>query len=66
MTKADQSRARTRLLRAIAASGLSNRQFALTVLLRDERSLRRWLAGDAPIPKAVREWLEREAHHVAP
>ena len=38
------------LLRAaIDASGLSDRQFAKQRLLRDERTLRRWLAGDSPI-----------------
>ncbi len=41
------------LARVIAASGLSARQYALTVLLRDERTVRRWLSGDSPIPKPV-------------
>jgi hypothetical protein len=47
------------LLRAaIEASGLSARQYAVTVLLRDERTVRRWLAGDSPIPAPVRQFLE--------
>lgn len=47
------------LLRAvIEASGLSARRFAVQVLVRDERTVRRWLAGDSPIPKAVREKCE--------
>jgi|GEM_PF-4581998 len=47
------------LLRAaIAASGLSARQFAMSVLLRDERTVRRWLAGDSPIPKIVVDRLQ--------
>lgn len=45
------------LLRAaIEASGLSARRFAREVLIRDERTVRRWLAGDA-IPEVVVEKL---------
>lgn len=44
---------------AIAASGLSARQYATQVLTRDERTIRRWLAGDSPIPQAVLEFLAR-------
>lgn len=44
---------------AIAASGLSARQYAMQVLARDERTIRRWLAGDRPIPKAVLDYLAR-------
>jgi len=39
---------------AITVSGLSARRFAVEVLIREERTIRRWLAGDSPIPKAVR------------
>lgn len=46
---------------AIEASGLSARRFARTVLLRDERTIRRWLAGDSPIPAAVVTWLKESA-----
>ena len=47
------------LLRAsIAASGLSARRYATEVLTRDERTVRRWLAGDSPIPAAVLRYLE--------
>jgi len=42
---------------AIKASGLSARKFAELVLLRDERTVRRWVAGKSPIPKIVRENL---------
>lgn len=49
------------LRRAIKASGLSARQFAMTVLLRDERTVRRWLAGDSPIPAPVVKWLKENA-----
>lgn len=46
------------LLRAaIAASGLSNRKYAETVLVRDERTIRRWLSGKSPIPKQVLEFI---------
>jgi hypothetical protein len=42
---------------AIATSGLSARKYAEMVLLRDERTVRRWVAGKSPIPKVVREML---------
>lgn len=46
------------LRNAIARSGLSARQFAKQVLLRDERTVRRWIAGDSPIPTVVVEFLK--------
>lgn len=54
------------LLRAaIAASGLSARRFATDVLLRDERTVRRWITGEAGLPERVRAplaaWLRGEA-----
>lgn len=45
------------LKRAIAKSGLSARRFAVEVLTRDERTIRRWLDGDRPIPRVVRRKL---------
>jgi hypothetical protein len=48
------------ILRAvIAASGLSQVRYAETVLFRNPRTVRRWLAGDAPIPRAVMQFLIR-------
>lgn len=47
------------LAEAIAASGMSARQYADQVLLRDERTVRRWLAGDSPIPDPVIRFLMR-------
>lgn len=44
------------LRRRIEESGLSNRQFAVRVLRRDERNIRRWLAGDR-IPQLVLDFL---------
>ena len=44
---------------AIAASGLSARQYAVEVLLRDERTVRRWLDGSSPIPAPVMQFLTR-------
>lgn len=44
----------------IAASGLPARRFATEVLLRDERTVKRWLAGDSPIPKPVMAFLRGE------
>lgn len=50
----------TELLRAaIAASGLSARRYATEVLLRDERTVRRWLDGSSPIPDPVMQFLTR-------
>jgi hypothetical protein len=45
------------LEQAIKASGLSDRRFAVEVLIRDERTVRRWLAGDSPIPAVVADFL---------
>lgn len=45
-----------RLRQVIAATGLSDRRFAVQVLLRDERTVRRWLGGD-DIPAVVGEQL---------
>ena len=45
---------------AIAKSGLSDRQYASKVLTRNERTIRRWLAGDTPIPKTVVTFLQHE------
>ena len=50
------------LLRAaIAASGLTTSGYARNVLIRDPRTVRRWLAGQAPIPQTVRAFLARTA-----
>lgn len=53
-----QENARTQLVAAIKASGLSARQYFKTVLMRNERSGRRWVAGDSPIPREVIKFLE--------
>ena len=44
---------------AIKKSGLSHTQFALQIVARDGRQVRRWLAGNHPIPRAARQFLER-------
>ena len=44
-----------RLREAIRASGLSITEYARSVLVRDPRTVRRWLAGDRQIPRAVLE-----------
>jgi hypothetical protein len=49
------------LLRSvIERSGKSARQYAAEVLLRDERTVRRWLAGESPIPEPVIAFLKRQ------
>lgn len=45
------------ILAAVELSGLSARQFAERVLSRDERTVRRWSAGQIPIPPVARAWL---------
>ncbi len=46
------------LLRStIERSGGSVRSFARDVLIREERTVFRWLKGDIPIPKRVLEFL---------
>ena len=52
---------RDRLARVIAASGLSAVKYAREVLLRDPRTIRRWLAGDSPIPREVLAFLAKQA-----
>ena len=48
------------LLRAaITASGLSTSIYARTVLIRDPRTLRRWLSGESPIPQSVMDFLQK-------
>lgn len=51
-----------RLRAAIKASGLSATAYARQVLMRNPRTLRRWVAGTSPIPEAVREFLRRKPH----
>lgn len=53
-----ERRAEIALLRRVQqASGLSARRFARRVLDRNERTVRRWLAGDADIPPDVLAFL---------
>ena len=42
----------------IEESGLKTGPFARDVLIREPRTVRRWLAGDSPIPNRVKEWLQ--------
>lgn len=55
MTRAEQI---ALLEQRISESGLSARRFAVEVTLRDERTIRRWLSGDSPIPQIVFDWLK--------
>ena len=41
----------------IEESGLSDRQFAVKCLKRDERTIRRYLAGDVEMPKIIRDMI---------
>ena len=45
------------LQRVIDASGLSLKNWAQLVAWRDQRTVRRWLDGDNPIPELVRDNL---------
>lgn len=55
-TRAEQV---TLLRAAIARSGLSATKYAELVLIREPRTIRRWLAGTSPIPHAVLEMLRQ-------
>jgi hypothetical protein len=44
---------------AISQSGMSARRFAMEVLIRDERTVRRWLKAEQPIPKPVMVFLNK-------
>ena len=57
---------RDRLARVIAASGLSARVWATTVVYRDERTVRRWLAGTSPMPVPVLAYLYARAPVAVP
>lgn len=46
------------LERRIEESGLKTSRFARDVLIREPRTIRRWLTGDSPIPNRVKEWLQ--------
>ena len=41
----------------IEESGLSDRKFAVQCLKRDERTIRRYLAGDVEMPAIIREMI---------
>jgi len=45
---------------AIERPGLSARAFARETLWRDERTVRRWLSGQSPIPAVVVDRLREE------
>lgn len=44
---------------AIKVSGLSARRYAREILLRDEKTIARWLSGESPVPDAVIAFLQR-------
>lgn len=50
----------------IDESGLSVSAFARDVLLREPRTVFRWLAGDAKIPNLVADWLMQPTPHPWP
>jgi hypothetical protein len=53
----DQATALRLLREAIRQSGMSASRYARRVLIRNDRTVRRWLAGESPIPDAVRAFL---------
>lgn len=53
-----RSGAQQLLARCISESGLSQRDFAIAVLMRDARTIRRWLSGERPMPKLVADCLK--------
>ena len=57
MTLATRTELVALLRAAIKASGLSASAYARDVLVRDPRTVRRWLKGDSPIPQSVVDFL---------
>ena len=57
MTDDDEAAAQL-LQQRIEESGLSTRVFATDVLRRNERTVRRWIARQAPVSNDVRRFLE--------
>lgn len=54
------------LLRShLAALGMSQRGLA-DAMQRDDRLVRRWLAGDAAVPADAAAWIERAARELPP
>ncbi|MGE3703652.1 MAG: hypothetical protein AB7I13_00160 [Vicinamibacterales bacterium] len=45
------------LRQRIEESGLSARRFAIDVMRRDERTIRRWANGQSPIPQEAQRFL---------
>ena len=50
-----------RLQALLKASPLSHSAYARGILLREPRTLRRWLSGESPIPKQVCAWLAKQS-----
>jgi len=61
VTDATRAAEIARLRAAIHASGLSITEYARGVLVREPRTVRRWLAGDRQIPRAVLDLIETPA-----
>ena len=57
--QADRDHWISQLRKAIEVSGLSARQFARVVLVREDRTVRRYLAGDRKIPGLIREKISQ-------
>jgi hypothetical protein len=67
MTDANEVNDQELLSRAIAGSGKSVRRFAREELVREPRTVWRWLAGENPVPAMVREHLQAYVvEHPAP
>jgi len=47
------------LRQRITESGLSTTRFANLVMVRERRTVGRWLSGHSAIPLLVREWLQQ-------
>jgi hypothetical protein len=58
---ATRAEAMALLRAAIDRTGLSASKYARVVLIRDPRTLRRWLSGESPIPQAVLDLITRQA-----
>lgn len=60
-TTEEQAAALALLRELLKSSGMSASAYARDVLVRDPRTLRRWLNGDGAIPRTVIDFLTRSS-----
>ena len=64
MTERTAAENQALLAAAIERSGLSVGAWARSVVIRDPRTVRKWLSGEREIPRAVLGWLHEEGQNL--